>query len=56
LFYAYTYRWVRARDDLVVRPSLLGCLTPARAQLLGAGEGAIGHWIPSDADVPLRVG
>jgi ectoine hydroxylase len=55
LFYAYTYRWVRARDDLEVRPELRATLTPDRAQLLGAGTGAIGYWIPDDEDVPLRL-
>jgi ectoine hydroxylase-related dioxygenase (phytanoyl-CoA dioxygenase family) len=55
LFYAYTYRWVRARDDVEVRPELLGAITPVRAQLLGAGSTAIGHWIPADEDAPLRL-
>jgi ectoine hydroxylase len=54
LFTAYTYRWVRARDDLHVRPELFGDVTPVRAQLLGAGSGAIGYWMPADGDVPLR--
>lgn len=55
LFTAFTYRWVRARDDLHVRPELFGDLTPIRAQLLGAGAGgAIGHWMPTAKDVPLR--
>jgi ectoine hydroxylase-related dioxygenase (phytanoyl-CoA dioxygenase family) len=55
LFLAYTYRWVRARDDLHVAPELFSSITPIRAQLLGAGTGAIGHWIPTDEDVPLRT-
>ncbi|MEP6477504.1 MAG: phytanoyl-CoA dioxygenase family protein [Actinomycetota bacterium] len=55
LFTAYTYRWVRARDDLHVRPELFAEITPVRAQLLGAGsEGAIGYWMPSSQDAPLR--
>jgi hypothetical protein len=54
LFTAYTYRWVRARDDLRVRPELFGAVTPVRAQLLGAGSGAIGHWLPGPEDAPLR--
>lgn len=28
-------------------------LDPVRRQLLGAGTGAIGHWIPTEAEVPL---
>ncbi len=54
LFYAYTYRWIRPRDDLGISPERLERLTPVRRQLLGARTGAIGHWIPSDEDVPLR--
>ena len=53
LFLAYTYRWIRPRDDVTVLPEHLGALTPVRAQLLGAGTGAIGHWIPDAADAPL---
>jgi ectoine hydroxylase len=55
LFTAYTYRWVRARDDLAVRPELFGAITPVRRQLLGGGSSAIGHWIPDDEDAPLRA-
>ena len=54
LFYAYTFRWVRARDDIRIPPELFGTITPIRAQLLGAGSSAIGHWMPEDQDVPLR--
>ena len=54
LFYAYTYRWVRPRDDIRIAPELFGTITPIRAQLLGAGSSAIGHWMPDDADAPLR--
>ena len=53
LFTAYTYRWVRARDDLRVRAELLGAVTPIRRQLLGSGS-VIGHWMPEDDDAPLR--
>jgi ectoine hydroxylase-related dioxygenase (phytanoyl-CoA dioxygenase family) len=55
LFYAYTYRWVRARDDIRIPPELFGTITPVRAQLLGAGASAIGHWMPDDGDAPLRA-
>ena len=54
LFYAYTFRWVRARDDIRIPPELFGTITPVRAQLLGAGSSAIGHWMPEQEDVPLR--
>lgn len=54
LFYAYTYRWIRARDDLHVRPELLHLVTPVRAQLLGAGASAIDYWMPDQVDLPVR--
>jgi ectoine hydroxylase len=54
LFYAYTYRWIRPRDELRLDPELLEAATPMRRQLLGAGTSAIGHWIPTAEDVPLR--
>lgn len=54
LFTAYTYRWIRSRDDLRVRPELAASITPLRAQLLGGGTGTIGHWMPEAADTPLR--
>jgi ectoine hydroxylase len=53
LFYAYTYRWVRPRDDLDVRPELLELVTPVRARLLGAGATAIDFWMPA-AELPVR--
>lgn len=55
LFYAYTYRWIRPRDELTVRPELFGEITPVRAQLLGAGAAAIDFWMPDQVDVPLRA-
>jgi ectoine hydroxylase-related dioxygenase (phytanoyl-CoA dioxygenase family) len=55
LFYAYTYRWIRPRDELRLDPKLLETVTPTRRQLLGAGTSAIGHWIPTKEDVPLRT-
>jgi len=55
LFYAFTFRWVRARDDLLIPPDLFGWITPIRAQLLGAGASAIGRWMPEHEDPPLRA-
>jgi ectoine hydroxylase-related dioxygenase (phytanoyl-CoA dioxygenase family) len=54
LFYGYTHRWVRPRDELQLDPTVLSGLDPVRRQLLGAGTGALGYWIPTDEDVPLR--
>jgi ectoine hydroxylase len=54
LFYAYTYRWVRPRDDLHVRPNLLEHVTPVRAQMLGAGASAIEFWMPDHMNLQVR--
>jgi ectoine hydroxylase len=54
LFYAYSYRWVRPRDDLGVDPARVPALGAVRRQLLGAGTSVLGHWLPTDEDVPLR--
>ncbi len=54
LFLAYTFRWVRARDDLEVRADLLHLVTPVRAQLLGEGARAIDFWMPDGLDLPVR--
>ena len=55
LFYAYTYRWVRERDELGFREVQLAGLDPVTRQLLGAGTTAVGYWIPTEEDVPLRA-
>ena len=55
LFYAYTYRWIRPRDELRVAPEALGAITPSRAQLLGAGRSAAGQWLLGDEHLPLRA-
>lgn len=54
LFFAYTFRWVRARDDLLVDTNLAHLMTPVRAQLLGAGNRAIEYWMPDQIDLPVR--
>jgi ectoine hydroxylase len=55
LFYGYTYRWIRPRDDLGLTAAQLAAVDPVRRQLLGAGTSAIGYWIPTEEDVPLRA-
>jgi ectoine hydroxylase len=54
LFYAYTYRWIRLRDDPRLDVMLLADLSPVQRQLLGAGTDSTG-WFPGDDDVPLRA-
>jgi ectoine hydroxylase len=55
LFYAYTFRWVRARDDLDIRADLLPLITPVRAQLLGNGGSSIDFWMPDRLELPVRA-
>ena len=52
LFLAYTYRWIRPRDEIA--PRAWPTLSPVRRQLLGDGATATGYWIPTDDDAPLR--
>ena len=55
LFYGYTYRWIRPRDELGLSPAQVAALDPVRRQLVGGGTSAIGYWIPTEEDVPLRA-
>jgi ectoine hydroxylase len=54
LFYGYSHRWFRPRDEMTV-DGLLMDASPVRRQLLGAGLGSYGYSSPSDAEVPLRA-
>ena len=54
VFFAYTYRWVRQRDELEIRPELRHLVTPVRAQLLGAGEDMDHYWMPDLVELPLK--
>jgi ectoine hydroxylase-related dioxygenase (phytanoyl-CoA dioxygenase family) len=53
LFYGYSYRWLRPRDDMEVGRYVDAC-GPVRRQLLGCGTGGFGYTSPRDEDVPLR--
>ena len=53
LFYGYSYRWLRPRDDMTVEHFVDRC-DPIRRQLLGASASGHGYTSPSDEDVPLR--
>jgi ectoine hydroxylase-related dioxygenase (phytanoyl-CoA dioxygenase family) len=53
LFYGYSYRWLRPRDDMTGARFMDRC-DPIRRQLLGASSGGKGYTSPSDEDVPLR--
>lgn len=53
LFFGYSYRWLRPRDDMTGARWMDRC-DPIRRQLLGASNGGHGYTSPSDEDVPLR--
>lgn len=55
LFYGYSYRWLRPRDDMTVEHLMDRC-DPIRRQLLGAGpSGGHGYTSPKEEDVPLKA-
>ena len=55
LFYGYSYRWLRPRDDMTVDHLMDRC-DPIRQQLLGAGpSGGHGYTSPKEEDVPLKA-
>jgi ectoine hydroxylase-related dioxygenase (phytanoyl-CoA dioxygenase family) len=54
LFYGYSYRWLRPRDDMTVA-HYMDRSDPIRRQLLGASPtGGYGYTSPTEEDVPLR--
>jgi phytanoyl-CoA dioxygenase PhyH len=55
LFLGYTYRWIRARDVYPESAPWFAALSPIQRQLLGAAVTVDGHWLPTDADAPLRT-
>ena len=55
LFYGYSYRWLRPRDDMTVAHVLDRC-DPIRQQLLGVSHsGGHGFTSPTPDDVPLKA-
>lgn len=54
LFYGYSYRWLRPRDNMTVAHLLDHC-DPIQQQLLGVSHsGGHGYSSPKEDDVPLR--
>ena len=53
VFYGYSYRWLRPRDNLKVE-DYPDCRDPIRRQLLGASGDGHGYSSPQPEDVPLR--
>ena len=55
LFYGYSYRWLRPRDDMQVAHYLDRC-DSIRKQLLGVSfSGGRGYTSPTEEDVPLKA-
>ena len=55
LFYGYSYRWLKPRDNMTVSHYLDGA-DPVRQQLLGASpNGGFGYTSPAEEDVPLKT-
>jgi ectoine hydroxylase-related dioxygenase (phytanoyl-CoA dioxygenase family) len=55
LFYGYTHRWIRPRDELVLDADRLTALTPLRRQLLGFADDTSDYWFPTDAAFRSRI-
>ena len=53
IFYGYSYRWLRPRDNLRIE-DYPDCRDPIRRQLLGASRDGHGYSSPEPEDVPLR--
>ena len=55
LFYGYSYRWLKPRDNMTVSHYMEDA-DPVRQQLLGASpNGGFGFTSPTDEDVPLKT-
>lgn len=55
LFYGYSYRWLRPRDEVTLDARLNDRMDPIRQQLFGASPtGNYGYTSPEAVDVPLR--
>ena len=55
LFYGYTHRWIRPRDELGLDPDRLARLTPLRRQLLGLADNTSDYWFPADTALRSRM-
>jgi hypothetical protein len=54
LFLAYTYRWIRPRDELDLPASMVASMTPVQRQLAGVDvDDPMGCWMPDRAPPPL---
>ena len=54
LFLAYTYRWIRPRDDLALPPALVAQMSPVQRHLAGIDtDDPIRFWMPDRERSPL---
>jgi ectoine hydroxylase len=54
LFLAYTYRWIRPRDELDLPATLVARMTPVQRQLAGVDtDDPIRFWMPDREPLPL---
>jgi ectoine hydroxylase len=54
LFLAYTFRWIRQRDDLDLPPALVAMMNPVQRQLAGIdSDDPIRFWMPDREPLPL---
>ena len=53
IWYGYSYRWMRNKDEMTVE-HLYPSLTPIQRQLLGDGTTANGTYDPKPEDIPLQ--
>lgn len=53
IFYGYSYRWLRPRDNLKIE-DYESCTDPIRRQLLGYSRDGHGYSSPEPGDVPLK--
>lgn len=54
VYFGYGYRWVRPMDYAQMPQEVLARCNPVQRQLLSDSSYDLGHYIPKDADVPIR--
>ena len=56
VFLAYTYRWIRPRDELPLPDTMVAAMSPAQRQLVGLDlEDPVRAWMPDHDPPPLRT-
>jgi ectoine hydroxylase-related dioxygenase (phytanoyl-CoA dioxygenase family) len=55
LFYGYTHRWIRPRDEVTFDADRLAGFTPLRRRLLGFADDPSDYWFPGDETLRSRI-